>query len=535
MSETRSMRERLARDFAENYTQKLFYFCLKKTGDSYEAEDLAQEIALNILSALYSGTQPEHFSAWVWQIARNCYSKWADKKHKHSESLTGDDIGDYEIADESANIADELVHNEEMALLRRELAFISADHRNIVMAYYIENRRVDDIAKSLGLPKGTVTSKLHRVRKILKEGMNMAREFGIKSYKPEDVTFSSSGSQPSGLPWRVINRKIPKNILLHASNNPSTLEEISMELGIAMPYMEEEVEILTRATLLKRVEEKYITDFFISDKECQLDTYGVMRRGSRERSELIDKIITDKLPEIRALGIAGDNISDNVIKWWLTIALVDWCVERVDGHTYDWPETRSNGENWGIRGYESIKLPEKLFVGHNGCGNRANMFWTYKIGDYDMWDQIGEPDDGMISALMGDIYRNKRNISSLNENERVVWDKINGKYAHADAEGNVIFDIIVMTNAQQMQLIDMLDSHPDFAKVVANLQKAFDEIINILKRYSHRVLHMQTAYVASSDILQARMMTIHDLVDSGKLIVPENVKKSTAGMHLILA
>ena len=86
-----------------------------------------------------------------------------------------------------------------------------------------------------------------------------------------------------------------------------------------------------------------------------------------------------------------------------------------------------------------------------------------------------------------------------------------------------------------MQLIDMLDSHPDFVKVVANLQKAFDEIINILKRYSHRVLHMQTAYVASSDILQARMMTIHDLVDSGKLIVPEDVKKSTAGMHLILA
>ena len=163
------------------------------------------------------------------------------------------------------------------------------------------------------------------------------------------------------------------------------------------------------------------------------------------------------------------------------------------------------------------------------------MFWTYKIGDYDMWDQIGEPDDGMISALMGDIYRNKRNISSLNENERVVWDKINGKYAHADADGNVIFDIIVMTKAQQMQLIDMLDSHPDFAKVVANLQKAFDEIINILKRYSHRVLHMQTAYVASSDILQARMMTIHDLVDSGKLIVPEDVKKSTAGMHLVLA
>ena len=534
MSDVLSMRDKLMSEFAENYMQKLFYFCLKKTGDSYEAEELTQDIALNILSALDSGALPDSFSAWVWQIARNRYSLWADKKHKRAASFTGDDIGDYELEDEGDNIVDEMIHNEELALLRRELALISAEYRNIVVAYYIEDRRVDDIAKSLDLPKGTVTSKLHRARKILKEGMNMAREFGIKSYKPEDISFSSGGYQPSGLPWKVITRKIPKNILLHASNNPSTIEELSMELGISMPYMEEEVEILSKATLLKKVGGKYITDFFISDKECQLDTYGIMRKGSKQRSERIDKIITDKLPEIRALGIAGDNISDNTLKWYLSIALTDWCVERVKGHTYDWPETRANGENWGIRGYEYTELPERLFVGHNGCGNRANLFWTYKISDYNMWNQVGEPDDGIIAALMGDIYRNKRNISTLNENERVVWGKIDGKYAHADGQGNVVFDVVVMTKAQQRALIDMLDSHPDFEKVVENLQDAFDSIINVLKRYSHEVLHMQTAYVASSDILQARMMTIHDLVDSGKLIVPEDVKKSTAGMHLII-
>ena len=534
MSETQSMRDKLMSEFAESYMQKLFYFCLKKTGDSYEAEELTQDIALNILSALDGGALPGSFSAWVWQIARNRYSVWADKKHKRAEALTGDDIGDYELEDDSENIVDEMIHSEELALLRRELALISAEYRNIVVAYYIEDRRVDDIAKALGLPKGTVTSKLHRARKILKEGMNMAREFGIKSYKPEDVSFSSSGNQPSGLPWKVITRKIPKNILLHASNNPSTIEELSVELGIAMPYMEEEVEILSKATLLKKVGGKYITDFFISDNECQLDTYGIMRQGSKQRSELIDSIITDKLPEIRAIGIAGDNISDNVLKWYLTISLVDWCVERVNGHTYDWPEARANGENWGIRGYEYTELPERLFVGHNGCGNRANMFWTYKISDYNMWNQVGEPDDGIIAALMGDIYRNKRNISTLNENERIVWGKIDGKYAHADEQGNVVFDVIVMTKAQQRALIDMLDSHPDFEKVVANLQDAFDSIINILKRYSHEVLYVQTAYVASSDILQARMMTIHDLVDAGKLQVPEDVKKSTAGMHFII-
>ena len=46
------MQEKLIKEFTENYMESLFYFCLKKTGDSEEAQDLTQDIALNILSAL---------------------------------------------------------------------------------------------------------------------------------------------------------------------------------------------------------------------------------------------------------------------------------------------------------------------------------------------------------------------------------------------------------------------------------------------------------------------------------------------------
>ena len=73
MQETNGMCDRLLKEFAENYTEKLFYFCLKKTGNQIEAEDLAQDIALQIITALNRGTIPTSFSAWVWQIARNRY------------------------------------------------------------------------------------------------------------------------------------------------------------------------------------------------------------------------------------------------------------------------------------------------------------------------------------------------------------------------------------------------------------------------------------------------------------------------------
>ena len=175
MQETNEMRDRLIRAFAENYMEKLFYFCLKKTGSHEEAEDLTQDITLQVMVALNKGTVPESFSAWIWQIARNRYSVWAKEKHNRRASVTGSDIGDYEIGVESENVLDERVHAEQLALLRRELAFIKSDYRNIVVAYYLEDKNVREIAGLLSLPTNTVKSRLLRAREILKVGRE-ARE-----------------------------------------------------------------------------------------------------------------------------------------------------------------------------------------------------------------------------------------------------------------------------------------------------------------------------------------------------------------------
>ena len=151
MQNTNQIRDQLINEFTLNYMEKLFYFCLKKTGNNAEAEDLTQDISLQIITALNKGTIPTSFSAWIWRIARNRYSVWAKEKHSRNESVTGSDIGDYEIEDESENILEEMIHTEQMALLRRELAFIKSDYRNIVVAYYIENKSVRDIALSLSI------------------------------------------------------------------------------------------------------------------------------------------------------------------------------------------------------------------------------------------------------------------------------------------------------------------------------------------------------------------------------------------------
>ena len=71
MQETNRMCDQLINEFTENYMEKLFYFCLKKTGNNVEAEDLTQDIALQIITALNRGAIPTSFSAWVWQCQNN--------------------------------------------------------------------------------------------------------------------------------------------------------------------------------------------------------------------------------------------------------------------------------------------------------------------------------------------------------------------------------------------------------------------------------------------------------------------------------
>lgn len=524
-------KKRLIDNFTENYTEKLFYFCLKKTGDSYEAEDLASDIALNIIDSLEKGTVPMNFSAWVWQIARNRYSVWADRKKKKRDNFSESDISEHIIEDENTDIENELIHSEELSLLRRELAFISTEYRDIIIAYYIEDRKAKDIAKALGIPEGTVVSKLFRARKILKEGMTMAREFGIKSYKPEDIDFSSSGSQPSGLPWNAVQRKIPKNILIEASNNPSTIEELSMELGIAMPYIEEEVKLLTDATLLKKLDNgKYITDFYIAGADTQIKIHNAQRRYSAERSKIIDEIVTDCLPEVRKLGVVKNNMSDNDLKWLLVISALEIIMEPVAYKFINNMPTRANGENWGFIGYEHVLLPETCFSGHSGGVSGNNEFWAYAISDWNMWTRAGLMEGDKVGFL-SDVIINNRKTESFTQSEIAIWKKINNRFAHEE-EGYVIPDIVVVNKSQYKALVDMVLNHGLAEKLGEMIKQLYDEIILILSENSTPVLKEQLNYCAGTFMTYLRMMTVRDEVNSGRLTVPENPEKSTVAMWL---
>lgn len=271
MQEASKIREKLIEEFTKNYLEKLFYHCLKKTGSNIEAADLTQDIALQVFTALNKGAVPESFPAWVWQIAHNRYSVWAKEKRKRTNAVTFCDIMDYEIEDESKSILDGMIDSEQLSLLRRELSFIKSAYRDIVVAYYIENKSIREIATSLSLSVNAVEQRLHRTRILLKEGMNMERKFGKRSYNPEEIVYTNVCTAPGelGQPWTLVDPKLNQNIFLACYDNPMTVEALAIEIGVALPYTEDTVNHLTKETLLIKKGEKYETCFPIISREAQ--------------------------------------------------------------------------------------------------------------------------------------------------------------------------------------------------------------------------------------------------------------------------
>ena len=377
--------ENLIRHFADDYFEKLYYFCLKKTSSENEAEDLTQEIAVAVIHELRKGIAPNNFPAWVWQITRNKYARWADRKNKRSSTLSGGGIDGavLEIADMETGVDDDLLLQEDYNLLRRELAFISSEYRKVLVPFYIEYRRINDIAAALNLPAGTVKAKLSRARNILKEGMNMAREFGTLSYKPENIGFVMNGmGGKQGEPWSMLNRKLYKNILIAAYRTPSTAEELALEIGLALPYMEDELEHLVFNELLRKKGKKYETNIFIVSAKAQESVCAHLKSIT---PALTDKIIALIENQVKGFEENGYQWHEGYqpyedMKWAILMQKIDEIsfgvlmdTDKNEKGTNNpnpgkWGHTkRPNDGEWDLLGFEEYNGEKQHGVGLHGC------------------------------------------------------------------------------------------------------------------------------------------------------------------------
>ena len=525
--------EILIREYVSEFMEKVYYFCLKKTGSPDGAQDLAQDISLGIISSLSKGTQPEDLAAYVWRSARNRYADFSENRRKARER-DGGDVYDLELSDGEKSPEESAVLNEQLSLLRRELAFMSDEYRKIVVAFYIDDRSVKDIASSLNLPENTVKSKLFRARKILKEGMDMAREFGPKSYKPENISFVASGNITPSLPWGAVGTMFAKNVLIEASDNPSTVEELSVALGIAVPYMQEEVDRLVFSTLLKKLDgKKYVTDFPIVSAAKRAEAIEILKKSAPKAAEYADEIAKDVVKKLIDMGCTDNSSLDgNSLKWYAIFATL---IKAEFGSNMSFKcEPRSNGETWEFYGFEAgDPYVDQNMVSHNSKGECDNFFGTFIMHSRSLCQNTDAHDFDIANVIWAaKLIRSGRNYNDLTDYEKTVFDSLKALF-HAEPNGKLVSDILIMSGDEYKAIEKVIHEHPKYEKLVEVMRKNGEDILELLKSESN--LYVKKYLPGVVNIANhIRGHVADEEIKAGRLVLPDDPANSTATVHVIL-
>lgn len=316
-----------AKRISENLTS--FYgYAFARLYDKNDVDDLTSEIVYEILRSSSRLSDESAFWAFAWKIAENTFRKFIRRKERSgkAEPLPEDTaLPDTAPTPEEAYIEKESA-KESIFLLRRELSLLSQTHREVSVAYYIHHKTCSEIAKEQHISVDMVKYHLFKTRKLLKEGIGMTRNLGEKSYNPGVFRINFWGDQ--NCYFDLFRRKLPGSIMLAAYDIPMTAQELSVELGVAMPYLEEELAILVKAGVLLKTGEKYRTNLVILTGDYEQDFDRRTKNFYKATADALYEDAAELLPPLRKLSFEGNNSNDNSLLWLLlNITMVQgWCL-----------------------------------------------------------------------------------------------------------------------------------------------------------------------------------------------------------------
>ena len=147
------------RELYDSFGRMVYRLMVRIVGPD-EAPDLTQQVFLQVFRTIGQYSGRGRFDRWLYRLAVNeAYQHLRRKRRRRHHRLP------YEPVDESAR-GDE--RTERKDLMEQALARLDPDLRSICVLREIEELSYREIAETLGIPEGTVGSRLNRARRELK-------------------------------------------------------------------------------------------------------------------------------------------------------------------------------------------------------------------------------------------------------------------------------------------------------------------------------------------------------------------------------
>jgi RNA polymerase sigma-70 factor (ECF subfamily) len=151
-------------------------------GNRDDAMDLAQDAFVRAYRAMHRFDPSMPFYPWLYQIIRNtCLNHLKRKKRRGEQSLDELVEQGYDVHEEGRTPSGEAELSDLKHGLAHALQELSSDQQEIIRLRHMMDLSYGEIAETLGVPQGTVMSRLHAARKNLKRALEAQAEAANKS------------------------------------------------------------------------------------------------------------------------------------------------------------------------------------------------------------------------------------------------------------------------------------------------------------------------------------------------------------------
>lgn len=168
------------------YLDALYGAALRMTKNPESAEDLVQETFAKAFTSFHQFTEGTNLRAWLYRILTTTFIN-IYRKEKRQPLISDGEIEEWQIAEAATHTSDQGKSAEVEALeqlpdsdIKIALQELPEEFRLAVYFADVEGFSYKEVAEILGIPPGTVMSRLHRGRKLLRESLaDYARERGF--------------------------------------------------------------------------------------------------------------------------------------------------------------------------------------------------------------------------------------------------------------------------------------------------------------------------------------------------------------------
>jgi RNA polymerase sigma-70 factor (ECF subfamily) len=152
---------------------RIYHFIVRLGCDTDRAEDLVSEVFVTVWRQASAFEGRSQVSTWIMSIARFKAPTALSRRRE----LQLDEESMKMVADDADTPEQSVLHTDRRTQLRRVIAQMSPDHREVIDLVYYHGKSVEEVAKILNLPKNTVKTRMFYARRYLARLLTMQGDF----------------------------------------------------------------------------------------------------------------------------------------------------------------------------------------------------------------------------------------------------------------------------------------------------------------------------------------------------------------------